>query len=143
MMNIMIQLKAHPGYEFLESTKEYPTRPGKRDQEMIQWIEDQIKSRSQYFLSDPEDLVDRWESLTGCEIPPHYIDDLPVEIVSILSKGKGMPRSNQFSVSLLPVMDSLGKAISYDSERLVADFLKFNQKVYVLKDTLYKQLASA
>jgi len=137
----MITLAALPRDEFLVDTFNYPSKPSRQDQARIQWLEGEISQATAEFQHDPEWYVNEWETLTGMDIPDQYTDHLPLQVESILLKGKGYRRTNQMRVSFLPVADQLGNPVVYPEDRLVEDFLPV--KVYVLKDTLYKQLAVA
>lgn len=124
--------------EFKVSTEEYKSLPSPVDVTRIRWIEQEIKQRSDDFLSDPEWYVNEWEALTGQDMPEQYLKDIPMEISSLVASA-AQKTVEGFRLRLLPVM-SAGKCISYDDSRLVEDFLTQNQKVYILKDSILKYL---
>ena len=136
----MISFGTLPCDEFAKDASEYPYKPSPAIAARIQHMENHISSKSPDFLAEPDWYINEWEALTGELIPNRYVHDLPVEITSFLTRGKGKGYSDDFVVKFLPLVSPDGSPLSYSDDNLVADFLKFNQKVYILKDSLLKQL---
>ena len=124
--------------EFKVNTSEYRQSPSLFQQSRIQFLEQEISSKSEDFLSNPEWYVNERESMTGEDMPEQYLEGIPLEISSLVA-GAAKKSVQGFRLRLLPLLKE-GKLISYDESRLVKDFLSMNQKVYVLKDSILRHL---
>ena len=139
----MIQLNSQLlNNEFKVNTTEYASNPTLSEAARIRYIEAEIIQRTTSFLSDPMWFVKEWESLTEEDIPSQYTKDFPFQVSGLISAGGTTKRVEGLALTLLPLMDEAGQLKSYPEERLVADFMKYNQRVYILKDSIYKQLVS-
>lgn len=136
----MIQLSSHLGDEFRVDATQYESNPTSNEVRQIRWIESQIIQETREFLADPEYFFNQWQDLTEEAIPAKYLEKVPQEIVSIIGRGKGLRPSGDVRIKFLPVIDRDGNNLIYPEDRLVVDYLRFNQKVYVLKDSLLKKL---
>lgn len=139
----MITLKSLPCDEFLVNVDDYKSCPTKSEAKIIRWIESQIIQNTTDFRSRPHWFISEWERLTEGEMPRKYTENLPREVVSLISAGKGKGFSGEVEIQYLPTNDDMGKPLVYDENRMLSDFLRFGMKVYVLKDSIYNQLAVA
>lgn len=139
----MISIGNLPCDEFAVDPSDYSNKLSGYNLDKVRWLESQIRDRTDDFLEDPEFYILEWESLTGEDIPKKYVLDIPQEITSFLDQSNGRRRTDEFLVRYLPLITPKGEPVNYDDSRLVTEFLKFNQKVYVLKDSLLKKLQTA
>ena len=137
----MIQLHSLPCDDFKLKTEEYLSCPSASVAARIQWIETEITQRTNDFLADPTWYINEWEQLTEEDIPSKYTEEFALEISHLVSSGGKRKHIAGYAMSLLPLLDAKGNTKSYPEDRLVEDFLKFNQKVYILNDSIYKQVA--
>jgi hypothetical protein len=135
----MITLKSTFNEDFLTDAKEYPARPSKSEQDIIRYYEREILNRTDAFLSDPQFMIDEWERLTEGEMPSQYTRDIPEEIKNPVYGGKGKGII-YYRMEYLPVIDAKGNIIDYPEDRLVSNFIRFDQKVYVLQDSVLKKM---
>ena len=136
----MIRLTALPCDEFRVNTSEYNSLPSPTIQARIRWIEEHICNKTEDFTSDPQWFVSEWETLTEEDMPKKYTKDIPLQIITYGIGGKGKRATGVYEIEYLPLTTQKGQPCVYPEDRLVADFLKFNQKVYILKYSLLKQL---
>lgn len=127
--------------EFSVDANEYSARLSQSDIRMIRWIESQIIQETNDYLSDPDYFISTWEEMTGEQMPEKYLKQLPYQIAAFLVKGKHKSRSGDVRVEILPVIDQKGNRICYPDDRLVSDFLPFDYKVYILKDSILKSIS--
>ena len=136
----MIQLLSRPGDEFKLITAEYKSNPSATAAARIQWIENEIVNRTTEFLADPTWYINEWEQLTEEDIPTQYTEGFALEISGLLSSGGKRKHIAGYAMTLLPLVDVKGNPVIYPEDRLVEDFLKHNQKVYILNDSILKQV---
>jgi len=124
---------------FLEDTSKYPSKPSKMEQEYIKFWEKEIETRSKDFLMNPQEHMEKWEELTDDEIPKKYTMEFS-QVITAPVYGRIGEGVKSYIVELLPLIDAKGEVIEYPEDRLVANFLKHNQQVYVLSDEVLKEL---
>jgi len=136
----MITLKGpQPSDFFQEDAANYKSKPSKVEQAYIKYYEKGAIERSEDFLSDPQWWTDKWEELTDEFFPQHYTKEFPTEITGAVHGGLGTGIQS-YMIELLPIINAKGEPITYPEERLVSNFLRFNQKTYILKDHLLEIL---
>ena len=140
----MIQLKSNSRIcdDFRVNASEYASRPSLMQQANIRLLEQDIINRSIEFLSNPDEYVSQWEELTGEEMPSQYTEEFPSEIHRLVCQASRKTVTG-YRLRLLPTVEKSGASIVYPEDRLVADFAKDNQTVYILKDSILKELATA
>lgn len=136
----MITLGPIPCDEFRVDAGCYSNAPSGREQDQIRWIEKQIITQSNDFLQNPEWFIDQWEELTGETMPQRYTSEIPMQIRQLVFGGKG-EGIRGYDFGFLPVLDSKGKKVSYPQERLVSDYKRRGQCVYILKDSILKSIS--
>ena len=133
----MLQLKSQKICdEFKANKKMYSNRITDSDVRMLEYIEDQIVNRKNSFLTDPGYWISRWEEITGDDMPAKYTRDLPRQITGTAAKVSRKSKTLYF-FEYLPVVNECGVIIDYPQERQVFE----NKKVYIIDDTLVKELA--
>ena len=133
----MLQLKSQKICdEFKVNKKLYSNRISDSQVRMLEYIEEQITSRSTAFLTDPGYWIMQWEEITGDDMPLRYTRDLPRQITGTAAKVSRKSKTLYF-FEYLPVINDRGVKIDYPRDRQVFE----NKKVYIIDDKLVKELA--
>lgn len=127
---------------FSDDPKQYRAKPDPDASQRIKWIEYSVVNRTEDYLMDPSWFIGEWEDLTGEEFPEVYTRGFPEEIKGFLTGGKGRGRVD-LAFSILPILDHKGNPIEYPKERLCKQYLEHGVEVYILNDSVFKELVAA
>ena len=136
----MICLAKPPCDAFAVDPNDYNTSLSGFILDKLRYLEQNIRDRTFDFLQDPQFYIQEWENITDELIPDQYVQGIPQQIVGFLIQGRNKKISDDFIVEHLPVMSPEGEPLSYPEDRLIQGFLPYNHIVYVLKDSVLKQL---
>jgi len=137
------QIKGFVPFGFRENTSEYSSKPSADEIARIKWLEYSVVNKTHDFLHEPEWFATEWEDYTGEDFPVMYFDEFPKELYGCQSAGRGRGLLPGFILTPLPMVDHKGEPIEYPEERLVEQFLQKGERVYILNDSLLKELTES